>query len=177
MTFKVKIKSDALELLFSALGRVGTGKFGIDNKTARKVGKTTIDMMKKRIANGLSPIRGKGRFPKYKASYQKQIRGGGSRFRGKKIRPVNLLLSGKFLRGLQSKIISDGTGQKIPEISYKGAQADKEDGHRTGANNQEKRPTIPINRERYMRDIEKAQEKEYAKRIDQVIQRINEKFK
>ncbi len=140
--------------------------------SADKIGQTTIRMMKDHIAKGNSPIAGYGRFPAYKQSYKDQIegkvafyrdeqkrlrvfppRGVHERFRGKKIRPVNLKLSGDFLSDLTWSKFKErfGTGVRIRFKTKKSRL--KEKGHREGANGQGIRPIIPEAGENFRRDI------------------------
>lgn len=58
------------------------------------------------IAKGISPVKGQGSFVPYSESYKKQIKSG--RYPGKKIRPINLKLSGKMLRSLISRTTQTG---------------------------------------------------------------------
>ena len=108
------------------------------------IGASIVAEMKDRISSGISPITGK-RFPGYK----KPKKYPGSR---KPARPVNLFLTGQFLRSLKYRI---RTG-KIPVVtiffSNKLAQL-KEQGHREGANSQRKRPIIPAGSESFTDSI------------------------
>ncbi len=73
--------------------------------TQKKLGTLVVKEMKRRIAKGLSPVKGE---PKYTA-YASKGKGKGypntpdikKRFPGKKSRPVNLHLSGKWLKKLR----------------------------------------------------------------------------
>lgn len=107
---------------------------------AGKMGRDVLGKMKSLIKRGTSPVRGGGfglRFPPYKDT---------SKYPGtrKAHKPVNLRLTGKFLRNLKLRPIKNGI-----EIGYSDSkQADKEQGHREGQNEQPKRPTIPIAKKR-----------------------------
>jgi hypothetical protein len=79
--------------------------------------KPAIDLSKelvdKSIEKGISPVKGggaqtgnKARFEKYSEAYQKMIRR--KIFPNKKIRPVNLELSGKMRRSLKGRRTKDG---------------------------------------------------------------------
>jgi len=95
------------------------------------------------ISKGISPIEGNGRFKSYKPSTKKRKRYPDtvkSDFPDKRRRPVNLELSGKFLRALKVfpkslNIITFGFFSEYGETL--------ELGHREGANTQAKRPIIP----------------------------------
>ena len=58
------------------------------------------------IESGMSPVKGKGEYGKYSDSYKKQIRGG--KYPGKKIRPINLKLTGDMLKSLKLKLRKTG---------------------------------------------------------------------
>lgn len=143
----------------------------LSKKDYKQLGRRMVAAMKILIRKGISPVRGGGfktRFPGYKDSYKKQIRGqlrfittrdgtvvpiekrrgkkGKSfkpdpRFKNKKVRPVNLKLSGDFLGALDSKVSVRGRSVKIGYFDRK--QRKKEKWHREGAGGQLKRPTIP----------------------------------
>lgn len=128
------------------------------------IGNATVEKMKGLIAAGISPIEGRGRFPEYKAvkerrksktsSRGKKSKGTGAPtgypytadpFFNKKVRPVNLFLSGEFLDDLKARIRG---GQIIIGFAKKKSQL-KELGHREGAGGQPKRPVIPTATEKF----------------------------
>ena len=120
----------------------------IAKTTANKLGKAIVDEMKNMIAKGSSPIRGHGKFSAYRGQYRKQIQKkgyvsvGGKKV-SKKLRPVNLKLTGDFLKSLKSKAIIAKTGY-MASIGFRGKKSqNKERGHREMANNQGFRPIIP----------------------------------
>lgn len=110
----------------------------IDQDTAEVMAKVAIKEMKSLIAEGKSPIEGKGKFPAYK----RPERYPGNR---KAHSPVNLKLKGDFLDGLTSKVKPDEYGY-ASEIFYESDQEIKEKGHAEGANRQPKRPTLPASK-------------------------------
>lgn len=121
----------------------------VDLKNLKKshleeIGKDYIAEIKARIARGISPLYG-NRFPAYKNP---------KRYPGKRKpkRPVNLKLTGDFLKSLIVKVT---TGSRpILTITFnKPKSFDKERGHREGANTQPKRPIIPNNRETFSRGL------------------------
>lgn len=103
---------------------------------------------------------------KAKRGYPYSVQG---QFPNKRPRPVNLFLSGDFLKSLK-RYVSGGSRigeRQILEIGFKDEDSVgevsavvKEDGHRTGANGQARRPIIPQGNERF------------AQRIERVIQKI-----
>lgn len=113
----------------------------INAATANRIGEAVTKEVRDQISKGISPIKGNGRFPRYKNP---------KRYPGdKKPRtPVNLNLSGAFMDSLTYKVYDARTG-KGTEIFYNGEDSngvsnqDKEQGHRDGANGQPKRPTLP----------------------------------
>ncbi len=148
----------------------------------KKIGDQTVGEMKDQISKGLSPIEGWGRFPAYKwvgkANAIKRIARNLSKDRrararlkakeaisgkypysvmgkypDKKVRPVNLYLSGRFLSKLRAYVV----GAQLL-IGFGGAKDTKiEHGHRTGGikgvNDQPQRPIIPIGNETFTRSI------------------------
>ncbi|MBK6381727.1 MAG: hypothetical protein IPF72_19525 [Chitinophagaceae bacterium] len=118
--------------------------------------------MRELIASGNSPIYGKGKFEKYKNP---------KRYPGKKKshEPVNLYLSGDFLKSLDYKLIPDKIGFKTKVGYFEEDQLVKEQGHRKGTNKQPKRPTIPKGREKYVDSIRSAIVDIYQKRINKLL--------
>lgn len=152
---------------------------GLGKETMAVIGDAVIGEMKSMISRGISPIEGAGRFPEYKAKkdarppagrrvnrskrrvktkpkgYPYSVQG---KFPGKRPRPVNLFLSGKFLSLLKKLITPRDNGSARLEIGFEDSKAVKmEEGHRTGWLGQGKRATIPQGRE------------QFAQRIQQVI--------
>ena len=83
----------------------------------------------------------------------------------KKLRPVNLFLTGKFLRALEYRL-NGVAGRYNLEIGFfDSKEAVKEEGHREGANGQPERPIIPINREDFAQVIQN----EIWKRVEAAI--------
>lgn len=135
----------------------------ITKKAAQEGAKIAVVTMKDMISKGISPIEGKGRFPEYKYVKEKKAAKAGkgkaptksrrypysvqSKFPSKKERPVNLYLSGDFMKALKGDA-EVARGIATIEIDYEGdGEKIKEKGHRDGAGGQPKRPTIPNARE------------------------------
>lgn len=116
-----------------------------------QIGKEVVKEMKDLISKGISPIRGKERFPAYKRAEDKSgyPNNVGKRFPGKKKRPVNLTLSGDMLNALIFRAIGSGENISIEVGYFDEAEALKEKGHREGTNGQPKRPTIPQGNEQF----------------------------
>lgn len=139
----------------------------IDKNTAKKVGRAVIADMKDLIAKGISPIRGEGRFPGYKNTKKYPA--------GKKPnRPVNLKLTGDFLKSLDSEVKSSRTGYDTDVGFFDSDSKDKEEGHREGANGQLKRPIIPTKSEELAVTIQETISDIYTERILELIDKENE---
>lgn len=97
--------------------------------------KNLLEEIKDNIKKGISPISG-SRFPAYKNP---------KRYPGKRKpkRPVNLFLTGQFLRSLRVRVNIVGQALSIRVFFTNEKAKDKERGHRDGANGQPKRPIIP----------------------------------
>lgn len=65
-------------------------------------------MIVEMIVKGQSPVQGQGRYKDYSSSYKKQITGKKYKSLGKKLRPVNLTLTGEMLRSIKSRPIING---------------------------------------------------------------------
>lgn len=89
---------------------------GLTNtKVKQDVGRTAERMAKEMIAKGTSPVRGEGRFKAYaaqrlndrpkKSLYPNSVR---KKFPDKKVRPVNLKLSGDYLSEFTYRLLRKG---------------------------------------------------------------------
>ncbi len=135
---KTRVNLNALKKLIDGIPKEAA--LASNRAIAQLIEKKMKDLIKK----GISPIEGDGRFPPYKAQvernkkkYPDSVR---DKFPNKRRRPVNLFLSGRFLRELKAvprriNLIVVGFfspyGQKL------------EQGHREQANGQGYRPIIP----------------------------------
>lgn len=137
----------------------------------RKIADAIRVKMLSLISKGISPIDGNGRFDAYKPNtkqrkrYPDTVKG---KFPAKRRRPVNLNLSGKFLRALKAfpksiNVITVGFFSEYGETL--------EQGHRTGANGQAERPIIPINGEGFTKVIRTEILKLYRESILEVLKR------
>lgn len=147
MSFKWSMSgTDALKKKLESL------KAGLTKAEANQVGIEAKKAIRELISSGESPVRGGGfatRFPGYKNP---------KRYPGKRKphSPVNLKLTGKFLRGLSHEVTGTPGGYVV-EIFYRGDEALKEEGHRIGWNGQPKRPTLPTGRgERFAEFVQDA---------------------
>ena len=82
------------------------------NRNAQRLIGLLIDQ---EIGKGLSPVAGWGRYDEYSSSYQAAIKGG--QYAGKKVRPVNLYLTGK-LRKSQRVGTRTKEGGEVVTVSY-----------------------------------------------------------
>lgn len=110
-----------------------------------------VDGMKDLISKGISPVKQIGRMPAYKKpeSYPDRMR---RKFPAKRRRPVNLLLSGEFLKDL-TFIVKRDSVQKVRFGFFQQKSILKERGHREGAGGQPKRPIIPNENEQFSKNL------------------------
>lgn len=125
----------------------------INKEIATQVAKIVVGGMKDSIESGTSPITNQ-RFPAYRGSYRERIQKG--KVPGKSLQPVNLTLTGRFLRSLVSLSPFKKANGWVAPVGFDsrfGDSQDKEQGHRDGANNQAKRPIIPVGNEKIHQSI------------------------
>lgn len=67
--------------------------------------------IKSSISKGISPVKDIGRFKKYSRSYQEAIKKGRYAQFGKRIRPVNLKLTGDLLKSFYAKAVGGEFGR------------------------------------------------------------------
>ncbi len=102
-SIKARIGKRQLQAFKDKVSGVRTA-FG--DREARKAAEEVLEEMRDMIVKGISPIRGRGRFPAYlhagkKGKYPANQK---NKYPTKRQRPVNLLLSGDFLRALTYRI-------------------------------------------------------------------------
>ena len=141
MPVKVRFEADKLTRFakkIEALNAVMNDSLAID------IGEYVTQEMRGMISKGISPIGGVGRFPGYKASYVSAMKNEPLKSLGKKQRPVNLTLTGEFLRSLSYRVEQTRDHGKAIIVGYFiEPSISKELGHATGANSQLIRGTIP----------------------------------
>ncbi len=124
--------------------RVAVGQI-FRNTDLEAIGRLAVNEMIADTEDGRSPITGNAYAP-----YKKPKRYPGKR---KPHRPVNLRLTGQFLRSLRFDV-RRGAGTVGVVVFLAGALAKaKERGHRYGANRQPKRPLIPMGKQQLRRGI------------------------
>jgi len=161
-SFKIKPLKKQMALIEKKLNSI---RVPIDRRTADSIGTVVLREMKSMILKGLSPIQGRGRFEKYKNP--KKYPG-----KRKRPRPVNLKLTGEFLKSLTADEKSSQTGWNT-EISFGNNQLskDKEDGHRNRAGGQPSRPIIPEGNETFAVRIKRKYIKLYKERIRKLLKK------
>lgn len=144
---KVKLKLEPLRKLIQEM------PLKVAVASNREIAKTIRQKILDLVSRGISPIEGKGRFPGYSAStsdkkrYPDTVKG---KFPSKRRRPVNLELSGKFLRSLKSYVKT----RNVIEVGFLDKYGkDLEQGHREGAKGQPQRPIIPSGSEQFALSI------------------------
>lgn len=159
---------DGLQKQLKKLGKELKDIEAVNKKVANKVGKRAISDMKKLIARGKSPIKGKGGFPAYKNP---------SRYPGglKRARPVNLRLTGEFLRSLKVNIELNRRGYVSRIGFFDPKSIKKEEGHRKGANRQPKRPVIPNRKQTFVRDILENASEAYELAVEEALEKLAKK--
>lgn len=134
------------------------------------IGETVVTEMKALISKGISPIEGRGRFAGYKNAddprgYPLKLK---KKYPQKRARPVNLELSGKFLRALTFR--SNATRKSVEVGFFDQKSIDKESGHRDGVNTQPERPIVP-------RGTSENLARSIVLKIETVVQSILDKIK
>jgi len=173
--FKAEVDTKALESIKKKTKQL---KKPVTRDFARQIGRVIVKEMKRIIKRGVNPIKGWGKFPAYRGKYRKQIQKKGyvnvdGERVSKKLRPVNLKLTGKFLSTLTSKAEPDKTGFSAV-VRYKTDLSEKkEDGHRTGHNEQAERPTIP--QKKLREDFQKSISDKYIRLFNKAIKRVTDK--
>lgn len=144
--------------------KIGRTDLMITSKEGKQLGEEVVEEIRRITARGLSPIRKEGRFPAYKRAkdkdgYPNNVK---NKYPDKKKRPVNLRLSGDFMRNLRAKNVKKDrfsfAGFHIVGITigWKSRKDQlKEEGHREGVNGQPKRPIIPTDDEEFSPKIKK----------------------
>lgn len=140
----------------------------VDNTTANALGKTVATEAKDNIASGLSPVRGYGRFEKYKdrKSYPGDL---------KEARPVNLWLTGDMLRGYWYRI--SGKKDTIEVGMVNGSARDKKIAgyHQEGTPNMAQRKIVPGPGEEWSVSIMRKIRDVYSQRLSNLIRQANKK--
>lgn len=135
----------------------------LNPRVMQEIADVTVEEMLAGIAEGKSPIAGKGNFPAYKNP---------KKYPGKRkpARPVNLELTGQMLSSLRYRI---NQAKLTITLFYAGAKAKKKElGHREGANGQPRRPSLPLDNENLNARIAKRIREVIAKALRQASQAL-----
>lgn len=149
-----------------------------DPSTAKKVGNKVVLLMKQLIAKGISPVRGVGKFLGYatqrlndKTKYPRDSKTR-KEFPDKKVRPVNLFLSGEMLSELDHTRLKNGVQIGFHRASKR--SKDKAETHNYGTGSVPKRKFLPVDSKdelnvSIMREIKSI----YINRIKSIIKGLN----
>jgi len=102
--------------------------------------------IKQSIERGVSPVKGEGRFAKYSESYGDAIKAG--KYKPKRVRPVNLKLTGVLLNSLKVLVIKSGL-----RISFDNKLADIHNREGAGKSKTKRRMLPTNNGEQFSRSI------------------------
>lgn len=143
----------------------------VTNQVSRELGVSVRKEVLALVAVGKSPIKGKGRFRAYAA----QRKGQGypeiprikRRFPGKKTRPINLRLNGKYLRAILKTIKIEGgiAFEELDEFNKKLFESHNEGKHPDVP----QRKVLPTGKDTFVPIIIRAINKVYLKRIKRII--------
>lgn len=166
MPVKVRFEADKLTRFakkIEALNAVMNDSLAID------LGEFVTREMRSMISKGTSPIQGVGRFPGYKQSYISAMENKPLKSFGKKQRPVNLYVTGEFMRSLSYRVQQTRDHGKAVIVGYfVEPSISKELGHATGANGQLIRGTIPTSGAEFAVTIQRG----IIKRVNEAIRRF-----
>lgn len=168
---KIRTKNAKITFDLRTLQAVTDIKRLVTNQVAKELGATVRKEVLALVAVGKSPIKGKGRFRAYAA----QRKGEGypeiprirRRFPGKKTRPVNLRLNGKYLKAILKTIKIEGgiAFAELDEFNKKLFESHNE-GKRSDI---PQRKVIPTGKDTFVPIIIRAINKVYLKRIKRII--------
>ena len=141
----------------------------VDGATANAIGEAVVTEAKRMVSEGQSPVRGHGRFERYKnrQKYPGDL---------KPHRPVNLKLTGEMLAGLTFR---QKSATSI-EVGFIKASADRKkvaEFHTSGTEHMAMRRVIPQKDEEWAVSIMRRLRDLYGKRLETLIKRANRKSK
>lgn len=139
----------------------------MDGTTVSAIGDTIVDTAKEMISEGQSPVRGHGRFARYKdrTKYPGDL---------KPARPVNLNLTGEMLKGFGFKYIGNDTIQ-VGMISGSSDRKEVARYHNSGTDNMAMRRFIPQDGEEWAISIMREIRDVYGKRLATLVKASNKK--
>ena len=170
MAIKAKLNRRQVDAFKKKVEGIRTA-FG--QRDANAAAEEMLGEMKDLIAKGISPILGKGRFPEYlhagkKGKYPANQK---SKFPRKRQRPVNLFLSGDFLKALKHRVYEARFGFGFEVGYFDRDEAKKEQGHREGVKGQPERPTIPVKGEEWNQRIQRIIFKRFKEAIARYVKK------
>lgn len=118
-------------------------KLGLSKSEVDRVGRNLVVDMLSHVSRGVSPISGKP-FPKYKNQ---------EKYPGYRKTKVDLYNTGEFYNALKYEVSKAGPESTVKVGFFDEKNALKEQGHRDGANDQPKRPIIPLESEKFTSKI------------------------
>lgn len=89
-------------------GRIDQTSKRARDQWQRQGQKLAKDLVRETILSGNSPVKGQKRFQKYSKAYSDAIKEGRYGEYGKKLRPVNIKLSGETMKSLSSRKVKTG---------------------------------------------------------------------
>lgn len=132
----VKVKHGSLERLIESVQ---------SKRNLEELGRVAVDEMRKSLQRGISPVRGSRRLETYSKSYTEAIKKGYLE-KSKRVRPVNLILSGEMLRALEYK-----AERNLLEVGiWDSEMAERASFHQDGTPNMPQRRFIPTERDEYL---------------------------
>lgn len=143
----------------------------VDNTTANAIGRTIAEEAKQNISEGLSPVRGYGRFERYKDP--KKYPGQLPPALKKNQRPVNLWLTGEMLKGYWYKISAKPNTIEVGMVQGSAFAKEKAGYHQDGTPNMAQRKLVPSEDEEWSVSIMRKIRDLYGKRLQDLIRQSN----
>lgn len=137
----------------------------VDQTTATTLGDAIVGEAKELIRNGISPVRGHGRFAAYKdrKKYPGDL---------KSARPVNLFLTGDMLRGFGFKLGAKNTVE-VGMVNGSSFAKEKAEAHNAGTRHMAQRRFVPGPKEEWAVSIMRKIRDVYEKRLGFLIRQAN----
>jgi hypothetical protein len=145
----------------------------VDNATANDLGKTIVTEAKQNISEGLSPVRGYGRFERYKNPEKYPL--GLPPGLKKNQRPVNLDLTGEMLAGYDYRLSHKKDTIEVGMVSGSAFAKEKAQYHNEGTPNMAQRKIVPDEGEEWSVSIMRKIRDLYSRRLEFLIRQANKK--
>lgn len=140
----------------------------IDGSTANAIGRAIVDEAKTMISEGVSPVRGHGRFERYKD--RKKYPG-----KLKSARPVNLNLTGEMLKGYSFRPVLSNQSLLVGMVKGSVGRKDIAEFHNAGTEHMAMRRFIPQDDEEFAVRIMRKIRDLYGERLRKLISQSNNK--